>query len=342
MTNHLKALYVGVKPGNRNYLLHRGYVHALERAGWKTTWLSHHEGHGQNLDSFDFILWDGVMPEDQLRRILPRQRLVLLGGIGNDLAHYFRYPEAISLITTSHCYLDEPRTNLTWQHTRWDGIRTGQVYYVAKYARRFTRNASPSNWSASDIKFLYLPFASDPELFHPIKTAKDLRLGFAGNLRGRLFLRQLIATSENKAWSYEVHAPQTNTQIDPLTLNEFYSRMEFGVNEQHLMTFGRELNQRSFDLGMAGLTQLTDVGHLALRTFPRFCVCYSQKLSSGKEISAGLRLAEQMDLADPDEVHTYFRKHHSFDARLFQIGQAVGIDFQRSDSRSSRSVGAFV
>jgi hypothetical protein len=327
MTNQQTALYVGLRPGNRNYLLHRGYVHALQRAGWTTTWLSHDEGRNHKLESFDFILWDGVIPEDQLGRITPSQRLVLLGGIGDNLSHYFRHPENISLIASSHYYLDEPATNLTWQHMRWDGIRTGQVYYITKYARRFRRNASPSTWNASGIRFLYLPFASDPDLFYPIHRTKDLRWGFAGNLRGRLFLHQLIGKSQDKRWPYEVCAPQTNTQIDPLNLNELYGRMEFGINEQHLMTFGRELNQRSFDLGMAGLAQLTDVGHLASRTFGKFCTCYSQHLSCNREIAAGLNLAEQMAIADPDEVHTFFREHHSFDARLHQIGNAIGVDF---------------
>jgi len=306
-------------------------VHALERAGWTTTWLSHNEGRSQSLEPFDLIMWDGAIPEKQLRKILPRQRLVLLGGIGDDLSHYFKYPDKLSLITSSHYYLDEPSTNLTWQHTRWNGIRTGQIYYITKYTRRFRRNASPSTWKGSGIRFLYLPFASDPELFHPQKREKTLRWGFAGNMRGRLFLPRLIRLSQANGWPFEVHAPQTNTEIDPLTLNELYSRMKFGVNEQHLMTFGRELNQRSFDLGMAGLTQLTDVGRLASQTFLNFSICYSQRLASEKEISVGLRLAEQMEAPDPDEVHTFFKEHHSFDARLSRIGQALGIDFNRNN-----------
>ena len=342
MTTGMSALYVGLKPGNRNYLLHRGYVQALKRAGWKTTWFSHNEGRSQDLESFDFILWDGVIPEEQLRKLLPRQRLVLLGGIGDELAHYSRYPEAISLLTSSHWYLDEPWSNLTWQHTRWNGVRTGQVYYIAKYSRRFTRNASPSTWEALGIKFLYLPFASDPELFYPTKKKKNLRWGFVGNSRGRLFLRKLMAASDEKGWSYGVHTPGPTTQIDPLDLNEFYGRLGFGVNEQHLMTFGRELNQRSFDLGMSGLMQLTDVGNLASLTFPEWCTCYSSKLASHKEISAGLQLAGQMDVADPDEVHTYFRQNHSFDVRLLQIGRAAGIDFHKGGVPSRASVAACV
>jgi hypothetical protein len=343
MTTGMSALYVGLKAGNRNYLLHRGYVRALKRAGWNTTWLSHHEGRSQNLESFDFILWDGVIPEEQLRKLRPRQQLVLLGGIGDELAHYSRYPEAISLLTSSHWYLDEPWSNLTRQHARWNGVRTGQVYYIAKYSRRFARNASPSTWKALGIKFLYLPFASDPEVFYPLKKTKNLRWGFAGNSRGRLFLRKLMAESDKKGWSYKVHAPRLTTQIDPLDLNEFYARLAFGVNEQHLMTFGRELNQRSFDLGMSGLMQLTDVGALASLTFPDWCTCYSAKLASGKEMSAGLQLAGRMDVADPDEVHTYFREHHSFDVRLLQIGQAAGIDFHKKGvSNYDSAAAAFV
>ena len=48
-------------------------------------------------------------------------------------------------------------------------------------------------------------------------------------------------------------AKELGTAIDPLLLNEFYNAMSMGPQPKHWHgVFGRELNQRVFDLGMAG------------------------------------------------------------------------------------------
>ena len=57
-----------------------------------------------------------------------------------------------------------------------------RIARLARYERRFTRFASPRYWRERGMKLLYLPYASDPALFHPVPHAqKDLALGL---LRG--------------------------------------------------------------------------------------------------------------------------------------------------------------
>lgn len=135
--------------------------------------------------------------------------------------------------------------------------------------------------------------------------------------------------SQRKHWIHRIYAPQTGTAIDPLKLNEIYNSAEVGVNEQHLMTFGRELNQRNFDLGMAGLHQITDLEYLAKPMFESHCTCYAGKLADREDRIFGLHLIEQAIPSNREETHAFFRKWHSFDARLRTLSDALGEDLTR-------------
>jgi len=55
--------------------------------------------------------------------------------------------------------------------------------------------------------------------------------------------------SDRVGWAYEVHSPETKNPIEPLALNDLYNRTMIGINEHHQLHFGRELNERAFDLG---------------------------------------------------------------------------------------------
>jgi hypothetical protein len=323
-----RALYVGEKPGNRNVLLHRGWVRALESFGWHVDWLSHSEGQNADLSRYDLILWDGNIREPKLRTV-HSQALILIGGAGSDLSYYARYADRITLLVSSFDYSDEPFTAFTTTHLRVDK----QLVHSLMYERLFRRNASPWYWRQRGIPFMYVPFASDPELFKPRGTEKRWLWGFAGNTRGRPRLNYLMAFSRSKEWPFEVIAPELGKSVDPLELGTLYSQMRFGFNEQHRMTFGRELNQRSFDIGMSGLLQVTDVGHLAKPAFGKYCFCYAGKLAGRMDEPYLATLAEQASerasLYCREEIHEYFRLRHSFQARLQAISNAVGLDLTR-------------
>jgi hypothetical protein len=314
-------------------LLHRGWVRALESFGWSVDWLSHSEGKNADLSRYDLILWDGNIQESKLRTV-HSQILILIGGAGSDLSYYPLYADKITLLVSSFDYSDEPFTAFTTTHLRVDK----QLLHGLMYERLFRRNASPWYWRQHGIPFMYVPFASDPELFQPRGTEKQWLWGFVGNIRGRPRLKSLMAFSRSKQWPFEVIAPELQKAVDPLDLGTLYSRMRFGFNEQHRMTFGRELNQRSFDIGMSGLFQITDVGHLAKPAFGQYCFCYAGKLSRPMDESYLATLTEQMaehsDLYPREEIHEYFRIRHSFQARLQAISNAVGIDLTRGRGSS--------
>jgi hypothetical protein len=325
-----RALYVGVKPGNRSYLLHQGYVRALESFGWSVEWLSNEEGADADPARHDLVLWNGGVPERALRRVRRGQTFVAMNGAGDDLSHYARYAERISLATSSFHYLDEPATNLTRFHLAPRRVLSPQSYYVAKYAWRFFRYAQPRYFRDCGIRFMHLPFASDPALFHPLpQRTPRYRWVFCGLLVGRTLVPKLMRASAARGWAHLVVAPELKNTVDPIELNAIYNQATLGVNEQHLMTFAREVNQRGFDYGMAGLPQISDMGYLCGPLFGPSCRPYAGRLATGPDHEYALRLVERSIAADPQETHAHFAKHHSFAARVAAISVALGVDLTR-------------
>lgn len=335
------ALCVSIQADNYNYLLHYGYVQALRRCGWKVDWVSHQQASDlTELSGYDLILWTALIPEKVFPKIKPSTTLVAIGGVGDDLSHYERYADRISLAACSQFHLDEPFTLLTTRYVspKEMVLRPTQYYWVLKFERRFRKYGSPKFWRRLGVKCLYLPFASDWELFHPVPGVKrDLRWSFCGDIKNRPFIQRLMLESDRRNWRYEVRAPDFGFAIPATKLNELYSRSVLGVNEQHLLTFGRELNQRTFDLGMSGCFQVTDMEWLAGSALGPHASFYSGKISNGSDRRLAIELVAKSLAPDPDEIHEFFRAHHSFEARLQAIGSALGTDLLRGRAMPSVS-----
>lgn len=324
-----RAVYVGVKPGNRNYLLQQGYVRALEALGWKVEWLAPEEGSAADLSAHDVIIWNGGIPEPALRRIHRNQILVAMNGAGDDLSHYARHADRIRLATSSFDYRDDPATNLTRAHFSLRAL-SPQLFFVVRDALRFLRFARPRFFRAMGVPFMHLPFASDPALFHPLPARRRRhRWIFCGMLLGRKLVPKLVRFSQARGLSFHLVAPELGNTVDPLDLNVLYNEATLGVNEQHLMTFGRELNQRSFDYGMAGRPQLSDMGYLAAPLLGDSCHCYAGRIASGDDHEYALRLVEEVQESQPEAIHEHFGRHHSFLARLAAVSVASGVDLTR-------------
>jgi hypothetical protein len=167
-------------------------------------------------------------------------------------------------------------------------------------------------------------------VFHPVRTTRDkVNSAFCGDLTNRPFIKRLLKESGRRGWTYDVRAPELGTEIVPTELNDLYNGALICPNEQHLMTFGRELNQRTFDVGMAGRIQISDMGHLASRVIGPYARFYACKLADGADREFAIRLMEHGYIPDADEVHGYFRMHQSFSARLASISAAIGRDLSR-------------
>ena len=168
-----------------------------------------------------------------------------------------------------------------------------RIARLARYERRFTRFASPRYWRERGMKLLYLPYASDPALFHPVPHAKKTwRWAFCGTIYQRHLIPQLTNVSRAREVSFHVAAKELGTAIDPLLLNEFYNAMSMGPNEHWHGVFGRELNQRVFDLGMAGVFQICDMEWLARDLVGPYAAFYAGKAADRK----ARRLAVEMTL----------------------------------------------
>jgi hypothetical protein len=329
--NTPRAVYIGLKPGNRSYLLHRGYFVALQRFGWKTEWLSHQEGATAKLDH-DVIIHDAEVPESVLARVRPSQVLIALNGAGTDISHYHRHAEKFALCVSSFNFFDDPSSILTRAHLRPSRVFSKELYYVMRYHGFFRRFAQPRFFRRARIPFMFLPFASDPSLFYPLKTAKkDCKWVFAGLLKVRRLVPALRRESARRGWKHEIIAPELKNAIDPMHLNAFYNRAEIGVNEQHLMTFGRELNQRGFDYGMAGIPQVTDMGWMCGPLYGAFCDIYAGKIANTEDFQYAYELMDCARQVNPDDCHSFFRQYHSFEARLAQISVAIGMDLTRGN-----------
>lgn len=338
------VLCVSTQKDNYNYLLHSGYVQALKRCGWKVDWLSHQRASElADFSAYDLILWDALIPEEVFRKIKSSAILVAIGGVGDDLSHYARHADKISLAACSQFHLDEPFTLLTPRYFSPIEmvVRPSQYYWVMKFEHRFRKYGSPKFWRSLGVKHLYLPFASDRELFHPVPGAKrDLYWSFCGEIKNRPFIKRLMRESNERRWKYAVKAPELGSTILPTELNRLYSRTVFGINEQHLLTFGRELNQRTFDLGMSGCFQITDMEWLASPALGPYASFYAGKISDSADRQFGVDLLAKSEAPNHDEIHEFFRAYHSFESRLASIGAALGMDVLRGKSSYTASGGS--
>jgi len=305
-----------------------GYVEALRRWGWEVTWehLASYDGAG--IARYDLILWDGAIPERVLERVDARQLLVAMGGVGDEIAYYPRFAHKIACVTTSLFYFDEPARLWSTNNLSGELIAPWRLVRLAKYESRFTRFASPRFWRRCGIKFVYLPYASDPALFHPLRHAKKTRRwGCCGTLYHRRFVPGLMKVSEARGVPFHVAANELGTAIDPASLNEFYNSMVIGPNEHWHGVFGRELNQRVFDLGMAGVFQVSDMEWLAREHVYPYAGFYAGKWGdrSARELGTNFVL-ETAHSYSPEEIHEHFRQRHSFECRLAVMGRAIGAD----------------
>jgi hypothetical protein len=324
-----RALYAGVLPNNYLHLTHVGYVDALRRAGWSVDYLDPLAVRTADIEGYDLIIWNSVMPGRILSQIKNGQIVVLLGGAGNDLSHYPRYAHKISLATASTFYWDQPASAVTLKQLR-HLYRPRVLRDYVRYERRFARFAAPRFWQALRVPLLYLPFASDPGHFHPIPgSARDYRWCFVGHLQERQLVRKLAAHSRRFRIPHALHTASRGGPFNPYDLNSVYARSVYGINEQQLLNFGRELNQRTFDLGMAGCMQITDMAYLAAPEVGPYAKFYAGKLANASDHQYARNLLESEPVYAPDEIHEYFRRNHSFEARLALISAALGVDLTR-------------
>ena len=145
---------------------------------------------------------------------------------------------------------------------------------------------------------------------------RDLRWAFVGHLKNRRVVPLLEQQSRLRGWASEVHAPERGNTIDPSALNDLYNRCTFGINEQHSLHSGRELNERAYDLGMAGVPQISDMGWMGLHELGPWQRYYSGKIARTRDLPHAIKLLDDPPTADPNEIHRFFRRHHSFEARI--------------------------
>ena len=132
--------------------------------------------------------------------------------------------------------------------------------------------------------------------------------------------------SDRVGWAYEVHSPETKNPIEPLALNDLYNRTMIGINEHHQLHFGRELNERTFDLGMAGRLQVSDMGWLGAPVAGPFARFYSGNVAQARDCPSVVKMLAERALPEPGVVHEHFKRHHSFEARLAALSGALGVD----------------
>jgi len=322
------ALFVSIGRESTTHLKDLGYVEALRRWGWDVTWEHLNTYDGTGMERYDLVMWDGAIPERALQRIERRQILVAMGGVGDKIEYYRRYIDKIRCATTSLFYFDEPRYAWSLNNISRDLILPHRFWREFRYERRFTRFASPRFWREFGMRLVYLPYASDPALFHPLPNAsKRWRWGFCGTIYNRHFIRQLMKTSRSRSVPFHVAAKELGTAIPPASLNEFYNQLEIGANEHWHGVLGRELNQRLFDLGMAGIFQITDMEWLARELVGPYAAFYAGKAADRRARKQGAELVLHFAHSfSPDEIHWYFRRRHSFEARLAKVSRTIGED----------------
>ena len=328
----VRAIYVGGSRSGHLKLPHVGYVEALARYGWVVEHATLIESSDVDPCDYDLILWNGLMPASQLERVKPATTtLVMMNGAGNDLSHYRRLAGRIALATTSLAYFDEPTIGVSLRRFVNRRLISRQYLSMIHDLRRFPVYASPSFWNEIGIPLLYLPFASDPSRFYPRDVEPDLLWGFVGDVRSRPFIRRMIKLSAKHDWPFEVYT-QGEPALDPEHLGDFYSRIRLGINEHHSMHCGRELNERAFDLGMAGRFQFTDMASLGAWEFGRYAYFGGPRNGftrlTDDDITA---IIASLISTAPEDVHAYFREKHSFDARLRTLATVLRADILLTD-----------
>ena len=323
-----RALFVSVGREATTHLKDLGYVEALRRWGWDVVWENIASYDGAGISRYDLVMWDGAIPERSLAKLDKRQTVVAMGGVGDKIDYYSRYIEKIRCVTTSLFYFDEPRHVWSARNLSADLVIPQRIARLARYERRFTRFASPRYWRERGMKLLYLPYASDPALFHPVPHAKKTwRWAFCGTIYQRHLIPQLTNVSRAREVSFHVAAKELGTAIDPLLLNEFYNAMSMGPNEHWHGVFGRELNQRVFDLGMAGVFQICDMEWLARDLVGPYAAFYAGKAADRKARRLAVEMTLDLSHSFPaEEIHAWFRLRHSFEARLSAVSRAIGED----------------
>ena len=323
-----RALFVSVGREAQTHLKDLGYVEALRRWGWEVAWENLASYDGAGISRYDLVMWDGAIPQRALEKLEKRQIVVAMGGVGDNIDYYTRYIEKIRCVSTSLFYFDEPRHVWSVRNLSADLAVPQRIVRLVRYERRFTRFASPRFWRERGVKLLYLPYASDPALFHPLPHAKkSWRWGFCGTIYQRHLIPQLMKASQAKGVSFRVAAKELGTAIDPLLLNEFYNGLSVGPNEHWHGVFGRELNQRVFDLGMAGVFQIGDMEWLARDLVGPYAAFYAGKAAGGEARRLAVKMTLDLSHSFPaEEIHAWFRRRHSFEARLIALSRAIQQD----------------
>ncbi|MGB8021722.1 MAG: hypothetical protein WCF04_10890 [Candidatus Nanopelagicales bacterium] len=323
-----RALYAGIGLGSHLALPHIGYPAMLSRCGWQVEHLSEEDAPTARLADYDLIIWNGTIPESALRAVSASQTLIAMNGAGGDCRHYVRYGDRIALATTSFSYSDDPPFPIRRPFGVADMVSKQYVLeLITRAGHRYSTYGSPQFWAKVGAPLMYLPFAADPERFRPSGAPKDLRWCFVGQLARRPLVAQLAEISDRRGWRYELYGPEVNRRIAPTQLHGLYDRCEIGFNTQNVLHFGRELNERSFDMGMVGLTQVSDMGWLGRGDLDPTVRFYSESIASASDIETVVAMVAEPP-ADEDRaaVHDFYRRRHSFAARIVQISNVLGQD----------------
>jgi hypothetical protein len=325
------ACVVSIKEDNYNHLKPLGYVNALKRYGWNVSWLNYQEAYRDSLNKYDLIIWEGGIKDNLLKNISKNQIVIQLGGAGDNLEHYKRYRDKISIVASSFYFIDEPNIlEIKEDISRWS-LKPNRLLRMAKSLLKFRKYANIKFWRSLGIPFIYLPLAADPTLFYPQKEVKkDLIWAFCGSLNNRHFIQALERKSRQQGWKYSIHSPDTKNIINPYELNELYNRTILCPNECGHGVFYRELNIRTFELGMSGVCQLTDMQWLAEKEIGKYAQYYAGKRARKEDIEYGLKLADIREVPSPEEIHEWFKKHHSFESRIKKLGAIIKIDLTRN------------
>jgi len=289
-----RGLFVSYQHEAWTHLKDRGYVDCLSGFGWKVDWKNPRSADIIDPAGYGLIMWDGAIPRDVLERVRPGQILIAMGGAGDNIEHYTESREKISIATTLLFYFDDPPNILTSHNLSKYCLLPQRALRLWLYQKRFRRYGAPEFWRRLGVPFLYLPYASDPKLFHPLPSARrDLRWMFRGTLHNRTFVPRLMRYSASRGVSHFVASPDIGTAAKPEELNELYSRATLSPNEHWQGVFGRELNQRVFDLGMAGVFQVSDMQWLARSMVGPYAAFYAGKLADRAQMDYGCRLVKQ-------------------------------------------------
>jgi hypothetical protein len=89
---------------------------------------------------------------------------------------------------------------------------------------------------------------------------------------------------------------------------------------------------------MSGCFQITDMKWLASSALGPYASFYAGKISDHADRQFGVELLAKSEAPNPDEIHEFFRAHHSFESRLASIGAALG-DVLRGKSLCTTSGG---